>query len=41
MHGGISWGSRKMNETVRNGAEVLTRLVPTFIRVMLAEPNRA
>ena len=40
VHGGISWGSRKMNETVRNGSEVLTRVVPTFIQVMLAESNR-
>ena len=41
MHGGISWGSRKMGETVRNGSEVLTGLVPAFIQVMLTEPNRS
>ena len=41
MHGGISWGSRRMGETVRNGSAVLTGLVPAFIQVMLAAPNRS
>ena len=41
MHGGVSWGSRKMAKAVRNGSAVLTGLVPAFIQVMLAENNRS
>ena len=41
VHGGISWGSRIMEDLVRDGARILTWLVPTFIEVMLAEPNRS
>lgn len=40
VHGGISWGSRIMEPILSNGTAILTRLVPTFIEIMLAEPNR-
>ena len=36
VHGGIAWRSRIMDGAVVEGTGILTRLVPTFIKVMLA-----
>lgn len=35
VHGGISWRSRVMGDAVAECAAILTRLVPTFVVVML------
>ena len=35
VHGGIAWGSRIMTPAVADGTAILTRLVPTFVDVML------
>lgn len=40
VHGGSTWNSRTNREQVRNGANLMSMLVPVMISLMLKDPTR-
>lgn len=40
IHGGATWNSRLNREQVRNGTDLMNKLVPVMIHLMLKDPNR-